>query len=163
MWKLQVFTPVLADEIFPVKHKSHLFWSWTFFFLILKINSHSYRVLVCQKFLTRVFPRPFQMGGQNLYFWPPICFHSWGVSLKSHKNYLRRGSVLKIYEPHLKILTPYGFLNAYFLFSLPFYWFFMLIFPNFSWISAYFHGGSDPPDPPPFFRWGQKFFSWGVR
>ena len=23
----------------------------------------------------RVFPRPFQMGGQNLYFWPPICFH----------------------------------------------------------------------------------------
>ena len=30
----------------------------------------------------------------------------WGVSLKSHKNYLRRRSILKICEPHLKILTP---------------------------------------------------------
>ena len=76
------------------------------------------------------------------------------------KNYLHRGSVLKIYEPHLKILTPYGFLNAYFLFIDFFYvnsgQFFMDI-SVFSWEVS-------PPDPPPFIRcMGQKFFSWGVR
>ena len=37
----------------------------------------------------------------------------------------------------------------------------MLIFSIFLWISANFHGGSDLPDPPPFFRWGVRNFFMG--
>ena len=68
----------------------------------------------------------------------PICFYSWGVNLESHKNYL---GVLA-WRCTVNFLTsiwkswPLMVFLAYFSF-LPFYWFFMFIFPNFLWISAY--------------------------
>ena len=68
------------------------------------------------------FPQAISDKGSEFIFLTPHLFpfiggsDGGGVSLKSHKNYLRAGSVLKIYEPHFKILTPYGFLNASFLF-----------------------------------------------
>ena len=67
--------------------------------------------------------RPFQMGGQKFFFDPyPISFHFWGASLKSYKNYLRRGEALETFDSDLKIQAPYGFFYAYSIKS---------IFPNF--------------------------------
>ena len=58
----------------------------------------------------------------------------------------------------MKILNPFGFLNAYFFFTLPFYWFFMLIFPNFFMDISIFTWGVRTP---PFFRWGSEIFFMG--
>ena len=84
--------------------------------------------------------RPFQIRGQT-FFWAPICFDSWGVSLKSHQ---KRAEIF--YTLFEKFDPLWVFL------------FFTFIFPNFLCISAICHGRYDPT----FFQiGGQNFFHEG--
>ena len=107
----------------------------------------------------------FRLAPQNLKYSGPMPHptpHHGGSTLNLKKiRYLRRGIVLKIFDPHMKILTPYGFLNAYFLFSLPFYWFFMLIFPIFYGYQHIFMGGQTPLTPHLFSDGGSEIFFMG--
>ena len=110
-------------------------------------------------------PGYFRWGVRFSFFDPPSDTPpwgvKWGVSLKSHKIYLRRVGAREIFNPHLKIWSHYGFSNAYFPFSYPFYWFFMFIFSIFVYIRK-FSWGVRPPWPPTFFQMGgQNFFHGG--
>ena len=62
------------------------------------------------------------------------------------------------FQKSLKIENPdhLWFFKCLFSFFFNFLLIFYVNFPNFLWISAYFHGGSDPPDPPTFFQGGQE-------
>ena len=92
---------------------------------------------------------------------PPPWGVRWGVSLKSHKIYLRRVGAREIFNPHLKIWSHYGFSNAYFPFSYPFYWFFMFIFSIFCLYQKIFMGGQTPLTPHLFSDGGSEFFFMG--
>ena len=75
----------------------------------------------------------------------PICFQSWGVRLKFHKMSVWRGT--KHFWRSFESTNPLWLFNAYFPFSLLF-WFFMLISPMFCVCQHIFMGGQKVFWPP---------------
>ena len=115
-----------------------------------------YRIFGEKSYPNGVFPRPFQMGGQNLYFWPHICFHSWGVSLKSQKNFFGAEGYWKFMSLIWK-----SWPLMVFQMRISFYlYLFKIFYVNFPQLWYIFMGGQTPW-PPTFFRWGVRNFFHG--
>ena len=101
------------------------------------------------------------MGGQIFIFWPPIWPPIMGGQPKISRKLSSARKRTENFWPSFENPDSLWFFKCLFPFFFTFLLIFYVNFPHFLWLSAYFHGGSDPPDPPPFFRWGVRNFFHG--